>query len=101
MTINPHTDPQWLSQRSSLCSVIQPLLSLLTLGELTSSQAQAVRYHVTECEHCRAAAAEYQEVDGALQRYFGAGSGADVPTPYVPASFEAFLSSVESGRSHP
>jgi hypothetical protein len=102
MTFNSHTDPQWLSQRTSLCSVIQPLLSLLTLGELTFSQSQAVRYHVTECEHCRAALTEYQEVDEALKRYFTCEPRADLPAAtYVPTSFEDFLSAAESAVSAP
>jgi hypothetical protein len=101
MTLNSHPDPQWLSQRSSLCSVIQPLLSLLTLGELTFSQSQAVRYHVTECEHCRAALAQYQEVDGALKQYFTCEPRADVPAAYVPTSFDDFLSAVEGTGSDP
>lgn len=69
MDRNDRTPP---ASRQPFCTYFEPLLALLGPHELDAAEELALREHVAGCAWCQARLIEYDDLDNALRRHYGA-----------------------------
>jgi virginiamycin B lyase len=79
-----------------LCAVYDPLLPLLSFGELEASEKQAVLIHAATCEWCQRQLAAYDQLSAALYQLAAPGS----PAPFS-LTLEDVMDASEQSPSTP